>query len=85
MAGMSLLAEVDEQAVEGLDADVAVLGGDPADQVDPLVDLEQALLRLVDHHRDVDLVVQPGGAGDDVEVSVGDRVERPGTYGAAHL
>src|SRR5690348_1087594 len=82
---VALLAEVDEEAVEGLDADVAVLGGDLADQVDPLVDLEQALLGLVDHDRDIDLVIQTGGAGNDVEVSVGDRVERPGTYGAAHL
>src|SRR5690606_22805106 len=81
---VALLAEVDEEAVEGLDTDVAVLGGDPADQVDPLLDLEQPFLGLVDHHRDVDLVVQPGGPGDDVEVSIGDRVERPGAYGAAH-
>ena len=35
---VALLAEVDEQAVEGLDPDVAVLGGDLADQVDPLLD-----------------------------------------------
>ncbi len=68
----------------GLDLDVAVLGGDLADQLDPLVDGEQALLRLIDHHHDVHDVVEPGSAGDDVEVSIGDgRITR--TDGAAQL
>src|SRR5690606_29438284 len=82
---VALLAEVDEEAVEGLDLDVAELRGDLADEVDPLVDREQALLGLVDHHRDVHDVVQLRGSADDVEMSVGDGVERPRAYGAAQL
>src|SRR5882757_6130758 len=80
---VALLAEVDQQAVEGLHLDVAQFGRDLLDQGDALVDREQALFGLVDHHRDVHGVVQPRGAGDDVEVSVGDGVEGPRTDYAA--
>lgn len=72
---VALLAEVDQEAVEGLHLDVAEVRGDLADQVDPLVDREQTLLGLVDHHRDVYDVVQLRGAANDVEVSIGDGVE----------
>ncbi len=41
-------------------------------------------LRLVHQHRDDDLVEQRRGAADDVEVTVGGRVERTGTDGARH-
>src|SRR5579862_421680 len=77
-------AEVHQQAVEPVDLHVAVPGGDLAQHLHPLVDGEQALLGHVDQDRDDDLVVEPGGAADDVEVSVGDGVERAWTDDAMH-
>ena len=54
MAGMSrCLQKSTSRPWKASTCDVAELGGDLADQVDPLVDREQALLGLVDHHRDV--------------------------------
>ena len=46
--------------------------------------MNSAVLGLVDPDRDDDLVEQRRGPRDDVEVPVGDRVERPGADGAAH-
>ncbi|EGJ74489.1 hypothetical protein STTU_1700 [Streptomyces sp. Tu6071] len=80
---VALLAEVDEEPVESLDLDVAELGGHLADQFHALVDREEPALGLVDHHGDVHDVVELGGSGDDVEMTVGDRVEGPRTDGAA--
>ena len=45
---------------------------------------EQAALVLVDHDSDEHLVGQLGRPLDDVDVSVRDRVERPGTHDAQH-
>src|SRR3712207_8454569 len=44
---------------------------------DPLRRREQAVLGQVVAHGDDDLVGQPGGARDDVQMAVGHRVERP--------
>ena len=55
-----------------------------AEHGQPLVGGEQPVLGLVDPDRDDDLVEERGGSLDDVEVPVGDRVEGPGTDGAAH-
>src|SRR6266851_4644577 len=77
-------AEVHQQAVEPLDPDVAVAAGDLAEHLDPLVDREQALLGHIDQHRDDHLVVEPRGAADDVEVTVGDRIKRTRTDYALH-
>src|SRR5690606_36324563 len=79
-----LLAVVHRQAVERVDADVAVLLGGLGDHLGPFLDGEQALLVLVDQHGDDHLVVQTGGAADDVEMPVGDGVERSRTDGTAH-
>jgi hypothetical protein len=51
---------------------------------EPLVRGEEPVLGLVDPDRDDDLVEERRGPLDDVEVPVGDRVERPGADGAAH-
>src|SRR5206468_1326174 len=78
-----LAAVVDDQALEGLDDDVRVGGGALDQHLAPLVDREQARLRLVDEDGDDDLVVQRGAPADDVEVAVGDRIEGAGAQGAS--
>src|SRR5690606_33675061 len=53
------------------------------DHLGPFLDGEQARLVLVDQHGDDHLVVQTGGAADDVEMPVGDGVERSRPDGRA--
>ncbi len=79
--------EVDDQDVERLGADVAQMGGRVVDERDALVGVEQragSCAPTVDD-RDDDLVEQLGGAGDDVEVPVGDRVVAAGADGDAGI
>src|SRR5581483_9005083 len=73
-------AVVDDQAVEAVDAHVAVLGGDFLEHFAALVDAEHARLRLVDEHRHDQLVIELGRPSDDVEVAVRDGVERARTH-----
>ena len=70
--------EVHDESVEGGDAHVWVLRRAFLQHVDALFDGEQAALRLVDEDRDDDLVVELRGPADDVEVTVGHRIERAG-------
>ena len=74
-------AEVDGQAVEGLDLDVVerradVVGERRADDRDARLDRQQRRLPRVREHADDDGVEDGRGTGHDVEVAVGDRVER---------
>src|SRR5687768_11014199 len=78
------LAVVDEQALEAVDPDVGQFGDGVAQQLHALVDREEPGLARVDQHRHDQFVVQPGSTIDDVDVAVGDRVERTGTDGASH-
>ena len=57
------------------DPDVRVAGQHLVQHVQPLVHREQPVLGHVGADRDHDLVVQPGGAADDVQMPVGNRVE----------
>ena len=77
-------AVVDEQALEAVDDDVGQVGDRLAEQVHALVDGEEAGLAGVDQHRDDQLVVEAGGPVDDVDVTVGDRVEGSGADGTPH-
>ena len=77
-------AVVDEQALEAVDPDVGQVGDGVAQQLHALLDREQPGLARVDQHRHDQLVVEPGGPVDDVDVAVGDRVERTGTDGTSH-
>ena len=67
-----------------VDPDVAPGLARPAQHRHPLVGGEQPLLRGVDPDGDDDLVEECGGPPDDVEVPVGDGVERTGAHGTAH-
>ena len=79
-----LLAVVHRQPVELVHLDVAVLLGHGRDHVGALVDGEETLLVLVDQDGHHHLVVEAGGAADDVEVPVGNGVERSRTDDTAH-
>ena len=67
---------VDQQAVEGVDLDVRQVLEDRARDLDPLVHREQRRLLGVDQDRDDDAIEQPRAARDDVDVAVGQRIER---------
>ena len=54
-------------------------------QFDALLQREQRALAGVDRHADHQLVEQPRGAGDHVEMAVGDRIERAGIQADAQL
>src|SRR4051812_2041078 len=75
-------AEVHDQAVEGVDANIGVVSCALLEELDALLDGEQTALRLVDEHGDDDLVVELGGPADDVEMPVGHRIERAGADSA---
>ena len=70
--------------MEGVDPHVGPGLGDLAKQVQPLLDGEQPGLGLVERDHDRDLVEERGGPPDDVEVAVGDRVERTRADDLAH-
>jgi hypothetical protein len=75
--------EVDEQAVEALDLDLGAGalgdgGGLGADELDAFLEREHGALAGIDGDADDQAVNEPGGAGDDVHVAVGDRVEGAG-------
>ena len=79
-AGAAGAAQVDGQAVERLDLDpirrCAGLGERLADDADPGLDVEQRRLPRVGKDRHDERVEHVRGTLDDVEVAVGDRVER---------
>src|SRR5206468_2721594 len=77
-------AEVGQEAVEGRDGDVRVVGTGAGQHVDALLGAEEPALGLVHPDRDHDLVEEGGGPGDDVDVAVRHRVERPGTRCSPH-
>jgi len=81
---LDLAAEVDDEAVEARHPHVGDVRGGLAEHRDALVRGEQAVLAHVDADGDDDLVEEPGGTTDDVEVAVGHRVERPGADSATH-
>src|SRR6185437_3678465 len=75
-AGSDVLGEVHDERRERLRADALEVGDRALDEGHPLVDREQRLVlahRAVDDGDD-DLVIQPRGTPDDVQVPVGDRV-----------
>ena len=80
-----LLGEVDEEALEELDAHVVEVRDDLAEHLLALFEREQRLrlLRVADDGHD-DVVEVPGGALDDVEVTVGDGIERARAEGGGH-
>ena len=77
-------AEVDQQPVEQHHLHVRPVGRHLPQHLHPLLRAEQGVLGHVVADRHHDLVDEAGGAPDDVEVSVGDRVEGSGADGAAH-
>ena len=64
---------------------VAMRGDLRLHQLHPLLQREQRPLAGVDRDADHQLVQQPRGAGDDVEMAVGDRIERAGIQPDAQL
>src|SRR6202008_5209862 len=68
----------DQQPVEGVDLDVRVLAEDLADDRDALVGGKQRVLLGVHQDGDEDPLEQVRAAEDDVDVTVGQRVEGPG-------
>ena len=83
--GFLFAGEVDEEAVEGHDADVGEVAGDGADEVDAFVEGEEALLVVFAGDADDDFVEQAGGAFEDIEVTVGDGVKTSGVDGSSHV
>ena len=81
------LAELAQQSVYGLHGDtVDVRHGFPH-QFQALITLEQVILRCIAAHRNDHLAEHGAGALDDVEMTTGDRIERPrahGPYGLNH-
>ena len=80
-----LAAEVGQQAGEPVDPDVVPVGSHARRSMSIRSSgVNSRLLDGVDPDGDDDLVEELGGPADDVEVTVGDRVERPGADGSAH-
>ncbi len=82
-AGVLALRVVHQQAAEGAHVHVAVRLEHLAANRDALGLAEQRRLLDVDQERDDDGVEDPGAALDDVDVAVGQRVERPWINGDA--
>lgn len=82
--GFLFAGEVDEEAVEGHDADVGEVAGDGADEVDALVEGEEALFVVFASDADNDFVEEAGGAFEDIEVAVGDGVKTSRVDGSSH-
>lgn len=82
--GFLFAGKVDEEALEGHDADVGEMTGDGADEVDALVEGEETLFIVIAGDADNDFVEQAGGAFEDVEVSVGDGIKTSGVDGSSH-
>jgi hypothetical protein len=76
--------EVDEESVEGHDADVGEVAGDGADEVDAFVEGEEALFTVLAGDADDDLVEEAGGAFENIEMSVGDGVKASRVNGTSH-
>ena len=72
---------VDEQAVERVHFDVRLFLEDRPRDLDPLGHREQRRLLRVHQDRDDDPIEQARAARDDVHVTVGQRIERPGIDG----
>ena len=66
------------------DRDVGDVGGHAADQIHTLFRREHGAFFTVVHHTDDQPVKAPGGPGDDVEVTVRDRIEAAGINGCFH-
>lgn len=58
--------------------------GDGADEVNAFVEGEEALLVVFASDADDDLIEEAGGAFEDIEVTVGDRVKTSGVDGSSH-
>src|SRR6185436_5294806 len=80
-----LSREVDEQALEELDADVGQMLGRFLEHLLAILEAEQRLrlLRVADHGDD-HFVEMPGRPFDDVEVAEGHRIERSGAESDRH-
>ena len=78
------LHEVDDETLTGFHPQVGQVRRRLLDHRDAFVEVEHALLVGVDQHGDHDLVELGRGALEDVDMAEGHRVERPGTYRAAH-
>ena len=72
---------IDQEPVESIDFDVRLRLEDLPSDLDPFVHREQRRLFRVHEHRDDDAIEEPRAARDDVDVPVGERVERPGIDG----
>ncbi len=78
-----LPAEVDDQARRSrATRDVGEAGADLAEHLHPLLGLNRRFFDGLAPAATIDLVEERGGAPDDVEVTVGHRVERTGAHGA---
>src|ERR1700729_2092588 len=77
-------AKLDQQPPERPDFDILQAGGHLAEHLDPFLHREQAVLGLVGAHHDQDIVVQQRRPADDVEMTVGPRVEGAWTDDTTH-
>jgi hypothetical protein len=76
IALIEVAAVVDEQSVERIDPHVGEGRHHLAQNLHALLDAEQSLLRVVDEDGHDHLVGQHRGPREDIEVAVGDGVER---------
>src|SRR5690606_21415104 len=76
--------EIHEQTTETVHADVGEIGGQLTQHAQPLLDREQALFAWILADRHDHLVEQSNRSTEDVEVTVGHRVERPRADGSVH-
>ena len=79
--GVLAASVVDEQAVEGVHFDVGGALEHLARDVDALRHREERRLLHVDQDRDDDAIEEARAALDDVDVAVGQRIERAGIDG----
>src|SRR5262249_47525657 len=69
---------VDQQAFERSDFDVGIGAHHFAEHLRSFFDAEQRILGLIAEYSDNEMLHQAAGPGDQVEVAVGDRIERTG-------
>jgi hypothetical protein len=76
-AGALAAGVVDQQALEGVDLNVGQVSADLAEHLHPLLHGEERIFLRVEQQGDDQAVEEARGPLDEVEVAVGDRVERP--------
>ena len=81
---VTLFCELHGQAVEAFHGHVGDVLAALLQHSHPLLHCEQRMLGAVDQHRHDEVVVDLCCAFDDIKVSLGDRIERPGINCCCH-